>query len=67
MKNVLQKKMEKGDLWNLQEKRHDQELFQSSCFIKYYIWNFSLSIFFFKLCILSMKTGRVMAEVPLSA
>lgn len=46
MKNVLQKKMEKGDLWNLQEKRHDQELFQSSCFIKYYIWNFSLSNFF---------------------
>lgn len=47
MGNVLQKKMEKGDLHYQEEKRHDQELFQSSNFIKYYLWNFSLSVVFF--------------------
>lgn len=50
MENVLQKKMGKGDLRHLEEKRHDQELFQSSSFIKCYLWNFSLSIFFFFNC-----------------
>lgn len=32
MENVWQKKMEKGDLWHLEEKS-DQELFQSSSFV----------------------------------
>lgn len=64
MENVLQKKMEKEISGT--SRRKDQELFQSSAFIKYNIWKFSVH-FFFYLCILSMKTGCVMTEVPLSA